>query len=288
MENTPEIIVLSIRECFVYKIPPLRTASGHRAEDWKLENPLFSGCLKIFQADSKLRIVVYSPKDGKSAIFDENIQIFCESRIEVKPGENILSFVDGVIDSSRYFVIRVQDPSSSRSTMVGVGFRERDVAFDFKNSLNEYVRYVERMDLAARMAAEAEAEQQPSDSTDEKWSQAFAHDDKANLSLTTISSSCLSSAPSVLLQHIKPLEEGVKMKLSLKSLSGRAEEGGQKQTTNPPSILPSSSQPIRIKGPPSTSAAPSNTLSSPPPIQSGPPLTLDEDEDEFGSWECGQ
>ena len=52
--------------------------------------------------------------------------------------------------------------------MVGVGFRERDVAFDFKNSLNEYVRYVERMDLAARMAAEAEAEQQPSDSTDEK------------------------------------------------------------------------------------------------------------------------
>jgi hypothetical protein len=54
--------------------------------------------------------------------------------------------------------------------MVGIGFRERDVAFDFKNSLNEYVRYVERMDLAARMAAEveAEAEQQPSDSTDEK------------------------------------------------------------------------------------------------------------------------
>jgi hypothetical protein len=45
--------------------------------------------------------------------------------------------------------------------MVGIGFRERDVAFDFKNSLNEYVRYVERMDLAARMATEAE--QQPSD-----------------------------------------------------------------------------------------------------------------------------
>jgi hypothetical protein len=50
--------------------------------------------------------------------------------------------------------------------MVGIGFRERDVAFDFKNSLNEYVRYVERMDLAARMATEAE--QQPSDSTNEE------------------------------------------------------------------------------------------------------------------------
>lgn len=79
MENisSPEIIVLSVRECFVYKIPPLRTASGHRsfifyvttfsnilrlslnfrAEDWKLETPLFTGCLKIFQADSK----VYNP-----------------------------------------------------------------------------------------------------------------------------------------------------------------------------------------------------------------------------------
>ncbi len=32
---------------------------------------------------------------------------------------------------------------------LGVGFRERETAFDFKSCLNEYVKYVDRMDLAA-------------------------------------------------------------------------------------------------------------------------------------------
>jgi hypothetical protein len=71
----------------------------------------------------------------------------------VKPGENILNFVDGVIDSSRYFVVRIKDPKSTRTTMVGIGFRDREVAFDLKNSLNEYVKFVNRMDLAAQLAS---------------------------------------------------------------------------------------------------------------------------------------
>ena len=50
-----EILNLTIRECFVYKVPPLRSASGHRAEDWNLASPVFTGCLKIFQADTKVR-----------------------------------------------------------------------------------------------------------------------------------------------------------------------------------------------------------------------------------------
>ena len=33
------------------------------------------------QFNLKLRIVVYAPKDGKNAISDENIQVFCESKI---------------------------------------------------------------------------------------------------------------------------------------------------------------------------------------------------------------
>jgi hypothetical protein len=71
----------------------------------------------------------------------------------VKPGENILNFVDAVIDSSRYYVVRIKDPNSSRTTLLGVGFRERDDAFDLKNSLNDYVKFINRMDLASHMAA---------------------------------------------------------------------------------------------------------------------------------------
>ncbi|CAM9717381.1 unnamed protein product, partial [Laminaria digitata] len=35
--------LLTIKEVFVYKVPPLRASSGHRAEEWGLANPVFSG-----------------------------------------------------------------------------------------------------------------------------------------------------------------------------------------------------------------------------------------------------
>lgn len=66
----------------------------------------------------------------------------------MKPGGDIISFVDGVIDSSRYYVLRLKDRASSRSVLIGIGFRERDTAFDFKNALNDYVRYIDRMSTA--------------------------------------------------------------------------------------------------------------------------------------------
>jgi hypothetical protein len=33
--------------------------------------------------------------------------------------------------------------------LIGIGFRERDYAFDFKSVLNDYCRYIDRMDMAA-------------------------------------------------------------------------------------------------------------------------------------------
>lgn len=35
--------LLTIKEVFVYRVPPLRASSGHRAEEWGLENPVFTG-----------------------------------------------------------------------------------------------------------------------------------------------------------------------------------------------------------------------------------------------------
>jgi hypothetical protein len=49
-------------------------------------------------------------------------------------------------------VIRVKDPKSSRTTLIGIGFRERDQAFDFKNALNEYIRYIDRSNLANKLS----------------------------------------------------------------------------------------------------------------------------------------
>ena len=52
-----------------------------------------------------------------------------------------------------YDLNRIRDPNSKRSLLIGIGFRERDTAFDFKNALNEYVRYVDRMALADELSA---------------------------------------------------------------------------------------------------------------------------------------
>jgi adaptin ear-binding coat-associated protein 1/2 len=145
--------LLSIPEVFVYKVPPLRTPSGHRAEDWGLADPLYTGMLRMFQADTKLRIVLYAYRDTTTLKeTDDNLIPFGECPIEVKPKEDIIAFVDAVIDSSRYFVIKLKDPNSTRTTSIGIGFRDREVAFDFKNSLNEYVRYIDRMALGEELA----------------------------------------------------------------------------------------------------------------------------------------
>ena len=138
--------LLSVNEAFVYKVPPLRTASGHRAEDWGLANPLFTGHLRIYQTNTRLRLVLYAYRDTSTLMStDENLIFFGECPIEVTPGEDVTTYVDAVIDSSRYFVLRLKDPKSTRTTNIGVGFRERETAFDVKNALNEYVRFIDRM-----------------------------------------------------------------------------------------------------------------------------------------------
>lgn len=100
-------LLLTLKECMVFKIPPLTTAAGHRAESWGIENPLFTGVLRIYQKENSLRIIIYRFKDEKSTLLsDDNLLLFGECPITIQAGENVMAFVDGVIDSSRYFVIR--------------------------------------------------------------------------------------------------------------------------------------------------------------------------------------
>ena len=138
-------LTLTVKEVFIYKIPPLATAAGHRAEDWNLATPLLTGSMKTFQSEGTMKVVLYGA-DGAE---------FGECPITVQPREDILKFVEGVIDSSRYFVLRLVDKANAkRSAMIGIGFREREDAFDFKNVLNEYVRFVDRLAMAAAAAAQ--------------------------------------------------------------------------------------------------------------------------------------
>ncbi|CAM9871621.1 unnamed protein product, partial [Hapterophycus canaliculatus] len=52
-----------------------------------------------------------------------------------------------------YFVLRCEDKASGRHAYVGVGFRERSSAFDFKAVLDDFVRFLDRQKRAEETSA---------------------------------------------------------------------------------------------------------------------------------------
>lgn len=61
-EEEEELVIeqplLTIKEVFVYQVPPLRASSGHRAEEWGLANPVFTG--ECWQASDQQQYGVFA------------------------------------------------------------------------------------------------------------------------------------------------------------------------------------------------------------------------------------
>lgn len=53
-------------------------------------------------------------------------------------------YVEAVLDSTRYFVVRVTDEKAGREALIGLGFRDREEAGDFRASLAKYETDVKR------------------------------------------------------------------------------------------------------------------------------------------------
>ncbi|CAM9768429.1 unnamed protein product [Discosporangium mesarthrocarpum] len=114
--------LLTIKEAFIYRVPPLRAASGHRAEEWNLANPVFTGMVKLAQVDDACCIrLLRPPPDGE---LGADATLFAECAIRLGAGRTLQSYVEPVMDSSRYFVLRCEDEASRRHAYVGIGERE--------------------------------------------------------------------------------------------------------------------------------------------------------------------
>jgi Protein of unknown function (DUF1681) len=144
-----EVPLLTIREVFVYAVPPLKASSGHRAEEWGLEKPVFTGSMKIAQADdryvkqsaasqscsmctihvltkrliSQLHLhIIYlrskhfafvrcllrlyqPPKEGELGGLPV---LFAVCPVKLGDGRYMQHYVEHVMDSSRYFVLRCE------------------------------------------------------------------------------------------------------------------------------------------------------------------------------------
>ena len=72
--------------------------------------------------------------------------------------QNNTQAVEPVVDSSRYFVVRVVDRGDAKKrAFVGLGFRERSAASDFAAALDDYRRLVRRAREAEEMRQRFEA-----------------------------------------------------------------------------------------------------------------------------------
>lgn len=118
----PEVIErvrATIQNAHVFKLPPRQSASmGWRGADWK--EKVWQGTVKVVER-GELTAVLLVEKNGGS------IFAVCP----VKEGA-----VDRCVDSSRYFVLRIEN-ADGRHMFIGVAFNERNDSFDFYTALED-------------------------------------------------------------------------------------------------------------------------------------------------------
>jgi adaptin ear-binding coat-associated protein 1/2 len=130
-EEAFEHTLLVVREVSVYKIPPRTTSGGYKCGEWLQSDKIWSGRLRVVSCGDRCEIRLEDPATGElfAACF-------------VLPGQRE-SAVETVLDSSRYFVLRIED-GRGKHAFVGLGFNERNEAFDFNVALSDHEKYVKR------------------------------------------------------------------------------------------------------------------------------------------------
>ncbi|XP_052213143.1 adaptin ear-binding coat-associated protein 1-like isoform X2 [Dreissena polymorpha] len=124
----------------VFRIPPRASNRGYRAADWKLDQPDWTGRLRIVAKGKDLAIKLEDKNSG---------ELFAKCPVEQYPG----IAVESVTDSSRYFVLRIVD-ESGRSAFIGIGFEDRGDSFDLNVALQDHFKHVKQEKEAEKSGKE--------------------------------------------------------------------------------------------------------------------------------------
>lgn len=143
-----------------YHVPPGQvTTLSPRADSWDPEHPFLTGSLQIVQRGDACVLKLFEPLkpadgDGSSSSADSSFAarrtLFAQCPIEITKELALDVYVQDCVDSSRYFMVRVEDEETKRRAYVGIGFPERASAFNFKATLQDHAKYALRqLDAAA-------------------------------------------------------------------------------------------------------------------------------------------
>lgn len=130
-----ETLLLEIPETHVFKIPPRATAAGHKAEEWE-GNHIWTGRCKVVAKGDRCEVKLEDPTTG---------ELFAACPVNTSDPTN--KTIEPVTDSSRYFVLRIED-DQGRHAFIGMGFTERSQAFDFNVAISDFKNQVTRQKQA--------------------------------------------------------------------------------------------------------------------------------------------
>ncbi|RWR97468.1 Adaptin ear-binding coat-associated protein 1 NECAP-1 [Cinnamomum micranthum f. kanehirae] len=135
-----ELILFQVAECYVYLIPPRMSAASYRADEWDVNKWAWEGALKVVSKEEECIIKLVDKTTGE-----------LYARAFLRNGEP--HPVEPVIDSSRYFVLRVEENIGGRlrHAFIGIGFRERTQAYDFQAALHDHMKYLNKKKTAEEM-----------------------------------------------------------------------------------------------------------------------------------------
>ncbi|KAM3222283.1 hypothetical protein T459_20342 [Capsicum annuum] len=151
IEEPIEVPLFQVPECYVYLIPPRKSAASYRADEWNVNKWAWEGTLKVVSKGEECIIKLEDKETGE-----------LYARAFLRDGEP--HPVEPVIDSSRYFVLRIEENIGGRlrHAFIGIGFRERPEAYDFQAALHDHQKYLNKK----KTAEEMEQQYQKSSSVD--------------------------------------------------------------------------------------------------------------------------